>query len=332
MRGPLGLRCCRALLGLAGVLPAQQGALTSHPQDSIQNGNGNLAPFGAQPTGQAAESRSQLLIRSSELPGPGALLVGLEIHAQADATLLYQLLRIRVGNTAASGLSSNLTQNAQNAQTVLDASGFQVVYSVAGWTRIAFAAPFAHDGSSALVIDVQKVVDPLTLPLVVMDVPSPPSRPDLPRMVYAFGGPGSGASSATSALLSADPICVRLVWNGAPTLRHRSDLGPSGNHYAIGTTIDVALTTTAGSPYLLGFDVAFLASPIAVPGFAGVLHVAPPIARLGFASASGVASWSLPIPPDPFLVGVDVVFQGGVLDLANGVLRWTNACDGFVAP
>lgn len=332
MRGHSGLRCCRALLGLAGILPAQQGALTSHPQDSIQNGNGNLAPFGVQPTAQAAEARSQILVRASELPGPGAVLVGLEVHAQADASLIYQSLRLRVGNTTLAALSSNLVANAQTAQTVLNAGNVVVNYTVANWTRIAFATPFVHDGVSSLVIDVQKVVDLQTLPLVVMDVPSPPTRTDLPRMMYAIGGPGSGASTATGALLSADPICVRLVWNGAPTLRHRSDLGASGNHYAIGTPIDVTLTTTAGSPFLLGFDVAFLAAPVTVPGVTGVLHVAPPIARLGSATAGGVASWTLPIPADPFLVGVNVVFQGGVLDLANGLARWTNACDGFVAP
>lgn len=332
MRGHHGLLCCRTILGLAGLLPAQQGALTSHPQDSIQNGNGNLAPFGVQPTGQAAEARSQLLIRASELPGPGAVLVGIEVHAQADAALIYQLLRIRVGNTTAAALTSNLVANAQNAQTVLNQSGLFVNYATAGWTRIAFTTPFLHDGLSSIVIDVQKVVDTQTLPLVVMDVPSQPARTDLPRMMYAFGGPGSGASTATGALLSADPVCVRLVWNSAPTLRHRSDLGGSGNHYALGTPIDVTLTASNGSTYLLGFDVAFLASPLVVPGVAGVLHAAPPIARIGSVGAGGLASFTLSIPADPFLVGVNVVFQGGVLDGVTGVGRWTNACDGFVAP
>ena len=51
-----------------------------------------------------------------------------------------------------------------------------------------------------------------------MSTTSNPVRNDLPSMIYAFGGPGSSASTTATANISAPPLAVRLLWTHVPTL------------------------------------------------------------------------------------------------------------------
>src|SRR5262249_10510272 len=90
-RHPHAGRCAIALAaGLAGSdLAAQLFVRTAHPQETLQNNSGNLSPLGVFATGQAAEARTQILLRALELPGPGAQLAGIEVHSQGDSALLY---------------------------------------------------------------------------------------------------------------------------------------------------------------------------------------------------------------------------------------------------
>ncbi|MBM3961920.1 MAG: hypothetical protein FJ306_08490 [Planctomycetes bacterium] len=50
---------------LATFLPAQQVARTAHPQESVHDNNGNLAPFGVFNTGAGAEARTQISFPST---------------------------------------------------------------------------------------------------------------------------------------------------------------------------------------------------------------------------------------------------------------------------
>lgn len=331
MRGHLALGCCTALMLPATSLVAQQIVRTSHPQDTLQSGNGNLAPLGVQATGQAAEARTQMLIRASELPGPGAQLVGIEVHAQSDVTLIYRSLQVRVAATQSAALSSTFAANLVAPQLVLQQTGLQVTYAQANWTTVSFSAGYVHDGQSALVLDIQKVIDPATFSLCVMDVPSQPARPELPRMLYAFGGPGSGADQSSSALVAADPLCVRLLWRGVPAMRHRSDRGASGNHYALGSIVSVVVEATPGSTFFVGYDDALLGVPVAVPGVPDLLRISAPIATVGSVDATGVGGFGVAIPLAPLLVGLRVVYQAGVVDV-GGAGRWTNTHEHRVNP
>src|SRR5262245_48671945 len=69
-------------LAFAATLTCQQVQRTAHPQESIQNNNGTLLPFGCLSPTAFTEGRTQILIRDQELPGPGAILVGLEVHCE----------------------------------------------------------------------------------------------------------------------------------------------------------------------------------------------------------------------------------------------------------
>jgi hypothetical protein len=320
------------LLLHSASLVGQQIVRTSHPQDSLQNSNGNLAPLGAQATGQAAEARTQILIRASELPGPGAQLIGLEVHAQSDVTLIYSSLQIRVAPTQNTTLSPTFAANLASPQLVLSQGALPVTYAQSSWTTILFGAPYVHNGQSSLVLDVQKIVDPATFALAVMDVPSQPTRPDLPRMIYAFGGPGSGASLSSSALVAADPLCVRLLWRSASTMRHRSDVAASGNHYALGTIVNLFVEATPGSSFFVGYDDALLGVPVVVPGVPDFLRITAPIATIGTVDATGIGALGVLIPLNPFLVGLRVVYQAGVFDVGTGSGRWTNTHEHRVSP
>lgn len=52
-----------------------------------------------------------------------------------------------------------------------------------------------------------------------------------------------------------------------------------------------------------------------VPLFGGALHVAPPFATTpGFTAVGGEFSVTLPVPPSPIWIGVEVITQAGVFD------------------
>jgi hypothetical protein len=63
---------CAALA--AAALAAQNGALTAHPQETLQNSSGNIAPLGVLPGGIGAEGRVMLLVPREEVPTVPAVL------------------------------------------------------------------------------------------------------------------------------------------------------------------------------------------------------------------------------------------------------------------
>jgi hypothetical protein len=78
---------------------------------------------------------------------------------------------------------------------------------------------------------------------------------------------------------------------------------------------------------LLGVDVARLPAPLHVPGIAGNLELDPNRLQLVAAvltSPVGVSSAFIAVPPDPFLFGLELWFQGAILPGA-GVTGFTNA-------
>ena len=59
-----------AALVVAFPLAAQAPAFTAHPQDTLQNNNGNIAPFGVIGNGALAEARSMILVPRQQRISP----------------------------------------------------------------------------------------------------------------------------------------------------------------------------------------------------------------------------------------------------------------------
>jgi hypothetical protein len=330
----------RRHLALAFVLTAANLAFaqqlpTSHPQDTLQGGGGNFSPFGVFSTGSGAEARSQILVPKNELPGPGAVLTGIELLALVGGTVDYASLQITASPTPATSLSSTFAANVVGPTTVvLQATSLQVAHSQTAWVAIPFTQPYVHDGTSALLLDIQKVVQ--TAPsytFVTTKITSSPARTDRPQMVYSFGGPGSGQSAATAAFGNAEPISFRLSWLGTPTLRNRGDTGPAGTQYHLGGSV---LLTTNGSPgsfWVLAAGTGFLASSVVIPGLGGSLHLDGAVVFAGgLLDATGVGQHTVSIPNVAGLVGAYLPYQAATVDPLNGAIVLTNGSDHFVNP
>ncbi|MBK8095597.1 MAG: hypothetical protein IPK26_00710 [Planctomycetes bacterium] len=304
--------------------------LTAHPQETTDNSSGNLVPFGVLAAGNFAEGRTHVLIRGVELPGPGAVLLGMDVHGQNVANLGYLSLDITVSPTTATSLSLTFANNLPLPQTLLSTTNQTIGWN-GQWVPITFTTPYVHDGSSALVIEIKKVVDPATFAFLTCSTSSDPQRGDLPPMAYEFGGPGSGAAQNPTARFTAAALAVRLHWAGAPTVRLLSNrFGPNNTQFAIGGSIT---HTVAGSPNELFINLlaqSFLNPPQALAPVVGEWRVNGPTMNLGVMPAGGEAVTTINIPNNPQLVGQYFTWQS--LTVAPGLTgAWfTNAADAFI--
>ncbi len=324
-----------ALFATALPLAAQQVHRTAHPQDVLQGGGGNFAPFGVFSSGQGAEARTQFLVPKDELPGPGTLLTGIELTALIGGTVDYASLEISAAPTTATSLSNTFASNLVNPPTVvLPATPLQVTWSTTAWSAIDFAVPYVHDGTSALVIEVKKVVQAApSFTFVTMRKNSVPSRGDRPQMVYSFGGPGSGTSNATSAFGNDEPVSFRLRWQMTPTLRNESAQGPSNNQYGLGGSVTFKIDGDPNELWVLAAGSGFLPTSTFVPGLLGTFRLAgPTLFASGLLDPNGVGTFALNIPNTPTLPGLYLAYQAATVAPATGVIWLTNGTDHFVNP
>ena len=325
------VRAITASCVLAAALTCQV-QRTAHPQETVADGNGSVLPFGCLSPTAFTEARTQILIRSHELPGPGAALVGIEVHCQDAVALDYTLLEIDAYETNLNALSIRFADNVSPfVDHLLSRQNLHVAYDAAGWTSIPLDNILVHDGVSSLVIEVRKTVDPATARFATMSTTSNPVRNDLPSMFCSFGGPNSHASLAATAQTLAAPVSLRLLWIDAPTVRLLSDPGPSGNQFALGGSV---IHTVDGSPG--AFSVSFLGtlldSPVFFPPFVGrVLIEGNPVGD-AVIGAAGHMQQRFAIPNDGNLVGLHLAFQSATVDAGTGVVMLTNAVDLFVNP
>lgn len=319
-----------ALLSVT-VLPAQ--VRTAHPQDSIQYTSGNITPLGCLSASAFTESRSQILIRGFELPAPGAILVGIEVHCQQNVSMHYASLDIRVSPSTLTQLGSNFLGNLSSPVPVLQATNLAVAYASGGFSQIPLPMPYVHDGSSSIVIDIQKVVDPTLAAFATMSTVSNPVRADLPMMVYAYGGPSSGAAQSTSALAFAQPLAVRLQWVNVPTIRLLADRSPmTNNQFGLGTTIYHTLEGNPGSVFANVMGVSFLPQFQSVPGLLGELRISGYTLDVGIMPALMRSTRLVQVPQTASLAGVHFCYQSGMFDPATGFITVTNAVDHFLNP
>jgi hypothetical protein len=330
-------RSLPCLLALASALAAQV-QTTAHVQESTIGNNGNTAPLGCNPTGLFAESRSQILIPAEFLPGPGAVLLGLGAlgasSAGTNTSLTYASLRITISGTSATSLGASFAGNLPAPQTLMDVQNLTVQWQANAFTPITFVNTYTHDGTSSLVVDIQKIVSPIGD--ATMKTIQNARRVDLPRMVNAFGTAGSGAHAATTATATANsPISLQLRWGGVggthvPTVKLKSDpTAPFRAQFGIGQPIQVTVQGEPGSLFV-DFESVARAVPLAIPGIAGQLWLADPVTLdAGIMPASGQSTVTQAVPADPALVGFYLAFQSLVISPA---WQWqlTNMTDCFL--
>lgn len=312
----------------AANLLAQADRLTAHPQDVPHIATGQANPFGNHPS--FCEARCQLLVRAQHLPGPGAELLGIEVHPLALAgSVTYESLTITVSPVSPTATrSAAFASNLPAPTTVVQLTNHTENWPASGWQRIATTSPYVHDGVSSLTIDIQKDA----VPGIFWDgYCTGLFRPDLEPMYSKHGPSGSGRHLAPIAGVAVIPIDVRLVWAAVPTAVLRSPI-PGINHhgFVIGSTVDHVVTTTPFSPLWRLVDVQWSA-PSTLPFALGEWHVHGLLIGPDFAGASGESVATFTIPNQLQLIGQQVTWQALVIDAQNGAWQFTNGCDCFLA-
>ncbi|MBX3462869.1 MAG: hypothetical protein KF830_06840 [Planctomycetes bacterium] len=327
-----------ACLALASALAAQV-QTTAHVQRSTLGTNGNVAPLGCSATGLFAEAHSQILIPAQYLPGPGAVLLGLGALGRSSAgtntTLTYGLLRIRVARTTATSLQATFASNLVQPQTLLDVANLTVDWQANAFTPITFLNSYVHDGQSSLVLDIQKIVSPIGDAGFATIQNS--RRTDLPRMINAFGGAGSGAHAATTAsVLTNSPISLELRWAGfggarTPTVQLKSDPTAAFRApFGIGNPVDTIVQGEPGALFA-NFESLVATPGVAVPGLIGQVWIADPILfDIGVLSAAGQHTTTQVLPNDPAWIGLYLAFQSLLIE-PDDEWRLTNLADCFVS-
>lgn len=320
------------LVALSASAAAQQ--LTAHPQESLGSGSGNTTPLGWA-GGISAEARTQLLIPRQELPAIPTLLTGIEVAALPSGTINYQLLGITCAAADRTQLDPIFDNNLGPSPTLVMPAGPRTIeFARQDWTAIQFVQPYLHDGHSDLVIDIRKVVSPVGSSLLVgQRIGSVPDRIDRPRTAFTFGGLGSGAANATvAAITSQPPISLRLLWQDAPTLRHRCEIGPSGNQFSLGGQVTLTVQGTPGHLFVMAAGIDWVPGH-PLEGVIGELRLAARYTfRDAMLDAQGLGTHVVTIPNAPSLVGLHVTYQTAIVDPLNATVTLTNGTDHFLNP
>jgi hypothetical protein len=326
-------RAVAACMALAAPLACQQSRRTAHPQETIGSSSGSVLPFGCLDATAFTEGRTQILLRDQELPGPGAVLIGMEVHCQNTVALDYTSLEIDVFPTTARTLSVTFADNETlPVHPLLRATNLQVAFDSSGWSAIPVQIHYQHDGVSGLVIEVRKVVNPATAQFATMIATSNPVRVDLPPMACSFGGPGSGAATAAAAQTITAPLSIRLLWSQVPTVRLLGDSAPGGNQFGLGGSIGHTVDGTPGSLLADFVGTSFLDPPQTLGPILGRFLVQGVTLDFGFVPSTGSAQLVLPIPNDRNLIGLHLTYQSATLDQVTGLAQFTNGADLFVNP
>lgn len=331
----------RSIVWLAfATTVAAQVQTTAYVQESPVGTSGNVAPLGCHPTGLFAEAHSQILIPARYLPGPGAVLLGLAAlgasGAATNTSLTYSLLRVTISRTTATSLNPSFASNLPAPQVLLNVTNLPVNWQANAFTPITFVNTYSHDGTSSLVIDIQKVVSPIGD--ASMKTIENARRTDLPRMINAFGTAGSNAHLATTATATNNsPISLQLRWAGpggtfTPTVKLKSDpSAPFRAPFAIGRPVDTIVQGAPGSVFANFESTSVFSSPVAIPGVLGQLWLGNPLLlNVDAMPASGQSIVTQTIPNDPALVNLYLAFQSLVVEQPAGQWRLTNLADCIV--
>lgn len=324
-------------LALSSAAFAQTTRTVSYAQDTLTLSSGNIVPLGSFPGNpNFQEGRWQQLIPATHLPKSQGVFVGMQfINQTYSGPIVYTTLRFTLSMVPASttSLSTTFATNLLTPVTVLNQTSFTVNWVAGQWTQILFDTPFAYDGQSALVFEIQKDAQLIASGIATHARDGNPGRNDLPPAIYAFGMTGSGASNAVSSTNSTQLLQMRLDWQRTPTMFLKSDRLPSGstNVFALGGSFDIAVDASVGSAYVTLIDGAF--SPAyTIPGVVGFGVVSPTLLLpVGTVVGPGPGVQTINIPLNPFLVGVTLKLQSVAFDVGlGGNLFFTNGADLFI--
>lgn len=328
---------CPVLLAAAlASPPARAQNFIAWPQDATTGGSANNAALGRNATGSTDEAHVQIAIPAAFLPSAGGIVTGIAVAANASVTVPYASLQIRAANLPRTmpfpALNPTFATNLGPAPvTVLQQSPFSIAFAQRQWVQIAFTTPFAYNGGDHLVLDFQKVVANTAAGGIGHLTASDRAPYDLPIMMVAVGGLGSGAAlaAANTSTGTRHAPRLRVLFLNSPT----TVVGNQSN-WALGTPVSL---TTQASTASIGLQLIELTGTplnartltLPFPGIAGFGWVNPAgnLASLFFGPSSGTAvTTTIPTPAIPALRGTVVLFQSLVVDPVAGV-GWTNAVD-----
>jgi hypothetical protein len=306
--------------------------VVAYPQDTTLSRATASVPLGyaRAPFPDVTEARFQQLIPATHLPTAPSAITALAFPVGGLGTSFgtdYARLEITVSATRATQLSTTYADNLPAPVVVLNATG-QRAWSFQQWNVLQLDRPIAHDGVSALVIDIRKVVRSSEALVVGTGIASnllgaPPS----PRLAQGnFGPAGSGAANRTFADAPGfPPIQIRLQVD-TPTIALRSDPNPVGVMFAIGGGVEVRVYGPAQAPYCAIVDTTFHAR-FELPGVVGAGIVMPRAEfPLRVIDASGSDAINFVLPNDRGLVNQRFTLQAGVA-IPNGAPTWTNGAE-----
>jgi len=322
---------------LAGALVAQNHV--SYPQDSTTGGNGNNIAFGVSTGASLDEGRYQQLIPRTYLPSTGAAIIGVEVVSMAlfQHNLTLQSLQVTLSHDNRTQLDPNAGTNLPSPVVVLAAQNTVLNYTPGQWAAIPFTTPFVYDGTSDLVIDVQKIFNRNVAPAPPpggssMSRAAHPGRPDLPVSRWAFGSFGSGAANAPLLNFFGDPLILRLQVGSAPTTVLRGDRVSNGNFFAIGNPFDVEIRAQPSQLFGVFVSTSFSA-PTPFPPVGGLLYLAgPQTLKIATTGPSGIDTTVVTLPSNPGLVGTHLTWQSAVVSTSGTSVLFTCATDLFVNP
>lgn len=318
---------------LAAATTAQ--TYSAYPIDDLHGVFGHWAPFGILSTGNADEVRCHYMVPAPYLPSGGGSITGIAVSPHVTGNVPYERLIVRVGLTTATTLSPLFANNATSFTTVYSQANFSINWnSRTQWFPITFSTPFPWDGTSSVVIEVEKVVDRPnnpTLPTISHQHTTAPMRTDLPLPIFREGSYGSGAAVAPNgSAYNGGPMLMRLLWAGDPTLNITSTR--SGRPYFhLGATMTLEVQAMPGELFGVFLDDMLAPAGQPVPPVNGLYWLSPRFILLGTGGVGGggTGSLSLTIPNNNRLVGVHLYYQAVVASLTRLVL--TNVVDGIIA-
>jgi hypothetical protein len=306
---------------------------TAYSIDALHGSYGHWAFFGALPTGASDECRAQMLIPAAYLPAAGGVIAAIEVSPHVEGTVTYQQLDLQLGSTALTALTTDMDANLPAPQTVYSASpGTAIAWlNRTQWTRIALPTPFVYQAGTNLVFESRRVIQRPPTPAITVSHQHSysPSRSDLPRPVWAEGGPGSGSASARFGSYGGAHVLIRLVFAGSPTL---SINGPrvNGSYYRLGQSLTVTAQGNPGDVVADVVDVGLTPSPNVYPPVQGVYFLAGfNLFLVGVLDTNGLGSVVINIPSNAALAGTHVYFQSAV---GSTTFTWTNVVDAILQP
>ncbi len=324
-----GLVVPALLAGLVSFSPLPAQGCAGIPDGNAGAGKSNQIPFGGRgPSGPFQNTRYQLLLPASGLPGKGGVVSTLQFAPAAAGRYHFEFLQVRLAHLKRKTLSTVFDDNLGGAVTVLSKTRWYWDNPKAdAWTSLPLEKKFTWDGSRDIVVDI-----------VTQGASCSSSNPGFHRSstlkcIYFLGyDTAKPAKSGYGPFLSG--LKVRLCFGGGGG---GLTLFGSG---CKGSTGKVPLLS-APAPPTRGKSFQVRASSVA-PGAAGLLvlgrdtkkfgSIALPFSLAGIgapgcflytdilagwaakAGAAGTASLSLPVPPGAGYQGLTFFVQWLFLD------------------